>query len=158
MKANYLPQALLNSAADCRNKCNNVLSAKIISGDTSAVSILASYIPNTSFSFSIEVNFAKEPIGMFVLQVGINPSLVSKYFQGIDTSSTISVNVNPAYFAKDLNSDNLTRWFWIYLIILAFLWNPTQILPHLGGGPKESSCQSGKTEKNISVIARIYQP
>lgn len=109
VKANYLPQALLNSAADCQNKCNNVLSAKIISGDTSAVSILASYIPNTSFSFSIEVNFAKEPIGMFVLQVGINPSLVSKYFQGIDTSSTISVNVNPAYFAKNLNSDNLTR-------------------------------------------------
>lgn len=109
VKSNYLPQALLDSAVDCHNKCNNVLSAKIISGDSSAVSILASYIPNTSFSFSIEVNFAKEPIGMFVLQVGINPSLIPKYFAGINASSTININVNPAFFNTAQSSDNLTR-------------------------------------------------
>ena len=38
IKANYLPNALLDSAVDCKNKCDKVLSAKIISGDKSAPS------------------------------------------------------------------------------------------------------------------------
>ena len=85
----------------------------------SAISIIASYIPSSRNSFSVEVVFGKEPIGMFVLQLGLNPSLSSKYFQGIDTSSTINVNVNPAYFSivnktQNPNNDNLS-WFWIIL-------------------------------------------
>lgn len=108
VRVNYLPQALIDSAVDCKNRCNNVLSAKIISGDQSAISIIGSYIQNSRFSFSVEVVFGKEPIGMFVLQVGLNPSLSSKYFSGIDTSSTINVNVNPSYFSiTHGNDDNL---------------------------------------------------
>lgn len=80
VKVNYLPQALIDSAVDCKNRCNNVLSAKIISGDKSATSIVAQYIPNSRYSFSVEVHFGKEPIGMFVLQVGIRSSIFSKYF------------------------------------------------------------------------------
>jgi len=99
VQANYLPLPLIQSAADCNNKCNDVLSVKIVSGDSSAVSIVASYIPTTSFSFSVEIDFGKEPIGLFSVQIGINPNLVQKYFSGIDTSKTLSVNVNPAYLA-----------------------------------------------------------
>ena len=73
VKLNYLPKALIDSAVDCKNRCNKVLSAKIISGDKSAVSIVAQYIPNSRYSFSVEVHFSKEPIGMFVLQVGVRP-------------------------------------------------------------------------------------
>ncbi|MCB0368770.1 MAG: hypothetical protein KDD45_04800 [Bdellovibrionales bacterium] len=101
IKLNYMPQALIDSAVDCRNRCNNVLSARIISGDSSATSIIASYIPNTRYSFSVEVVFDKEPIGMFVLQVGLRPSIAAKYFGSIDTSKTLNVNVNPAYFSHN---------------------------------------------------------
>lgn len=107
VKLNYLPRALIDSAVDCKNKCNNVLSAQIISGDKSAVSIVAQYIPNSSYSFSIEVNFGKEPIGMFVLQVGVRPSIVAKYFGQIDASQTVNVNVNPAFFTTHNGQDVL---------------------------------------------------
>ena len=107
VKLNYLPKALIDSAVDCKNRCNKVLSAQIISGDKSAVSIVAQYIPNSRYSFSVEVHFAKEPIGMFVLQVGVRPSIASKYFGQIDASKTLNVNVNPAYFTTNMNTDTL---------------------------------------------------
>ena len=59
MRINYLPKALIDSATDCKNKCNDVLRVKIIDGDQSAVSIKASYIENSSFSFSIVFEFSK---------------------------------------------------------------------------------------------------
>ena len=59
VRINYLPKALMESATDCHYKCNNVLSAKIIDGDKSAISIKSSYIPNTRFSFSIEVIYGR---------------------------------------------------------------------------------------------------
>ena len=107
IKLNYMPKSLIDSATDCKNRCNNVLQAKIVSGDMSAVSIMAQYIPNTSFSFSIVVNFAKEPIGMFSMQVGLRPSIAAKYFAGIDTSAITTVNVNPAFFSTASAGDVL---------------------------------------------------
>ena len=105
IKANYLPNALLDSAVDCKNKCDKVLSAKIISGDKSAHSIVAQYIPNSRYSFSVVVQFGREPIGMFVLQVGIRPTIAAKYFGQVDASATVNVNVNPSYFSQS-NSNN----------------------------------------------------
>jgi hypothetical protein len=99
VQVNYLPLALIQSATDCANKCNNILNVKIVSGDSSAVSIVASYIPTTSFSFSIEINYGKEPIGLFSVQVGINQNLVQKYFSGINVKETLNVNVNPAFLS-----------------------------------------------------------
>lgn len=59
VRANYLPLSLIQSATDCSNKCNNVLSVTIVSGDRSTTGIVASYIPSTSFSFSIEIDFGR---------------------------------------------------------------------------------------------------
>lgn len=78
---------------------------QIISGDTSFTSILVSYIPTTSFSFSVEIDYGREPIGMFTAKIGINPNLVQKYFSGIDVSKTLSVNVNPAFLARYTSND-----------------------------------------------------
>lgn len=36
---------------------------------------------------------------MFTAQIGINPSLVQRYFSGIDVSNGLTVNVNPAFLA-----------------------------------------------------------
>lgn len=107
MRVNYLPQALISSASDCRNNCKDVLIGKFTSGDSSAISIISSYIPNSQFSFSIEVNFAKEPIGMFSLQIALNPIIAAKYFRGVDTSAVLNVNVNPALFANKFETDTL---------------------------------------------------
>jgi hypothetical protein len=84
---------------------------KIVSGDTSAVSIVVSYIPTTSYSFSVVIDFGKEPIGLFTAQIGINPNLVSQYFSGINVSNKLNVNVNPASFNLDtsVSNNNLTR-------------------------------------------------
>jgi cysteine-rich repeat protein len=101
VRVNYLPAGLISSASDCANSCRNVLSVKIISGDASAVSIVATYIPTSSFSFSVVVDFQKEPIGLFTAQIGINPLLVRKYFKGINTGNQLTVNVNPAFLALD---------------------------------------------------------
>jgi hypothetical protein len=108
VRLNYLPQALIDSAVDCHNSCNNVLAVNIISGDSSAVSIVARYIPTTRYSFSIEVDFGKEPIGMFVLNIGLRQSIATKYFGSMDTSKQLTVNVNPAYFTvAGTNGDQL---------------------------------------------------
>jgi len=107
IKVNYLPKALLDSAVDCKNKCDKVLSAKIVSGDKSAHSIVAMYIPNSRYSFSVEVIFGREPIGIFALQVGIRPTIAAKYFGQIDASSTVNVNVNPSYFTRAAANDVL---------------------------------------------------
>ena len=107
VRLNYLPQALIDSAVDCNNGCNTVLAVSIISGDSSAVSIVAKYIPTTRYSFSIEVDFGKEPVGMFVLNIGLKPSIASKYFGSMNTSKQLTVNVNPAYFAVQGTNDLL---------------------------------------------------
>ncbi len=96
---NYLPLSLIQSSSDCSNQCMNVLSAKIISGFSSTTGIVVSYLPSTSFSFSVTVNFGVEPIGLFGISIGINPNLVQRYFSGINTSQTLTVNINPAFLA-----------------------------------------------------------
>ena len=99
IRVNYLPLSLINSVTDCANQCKDVLSVRIVSGDSSTTGIVANYIPSTSFSFSIEINYQKEPIGAFGVQIGINPILVQRYFSGIDISNRLTVNVNPAFLA-----------------------------------------------------------
>lgn len=106
VRANYLPLSLIKSASDCSNKCDNVLSVGIVSGDKSTTGIKASYIAGTSFSFSIEVGFGREPIGMFSVEVGINQNLLQKYFSGIDASRKVKIDVNPAFMARYMQSDS----------------------------------------------------
>jgi cysteine-rich repeat protein len=106
VRVNHLPAALISSANDCANSCRNVLSVKIVSGDSSAVSILATYIPTSSYSFSVIIDFQKEPIGLFTAQIGINPALTSKYFSGVDTSNQLTVNVNPAFLSLATDTDS----------------------------------------------------
>ena len=60
---------------------------------------MAQYIPTTSFSFSITINFGREPIGLFSVQIGLNPNLVQRYFSGINVSNSLTVNVNPAFLS-----------------------------------------------------------
>ncbi len=78
-----------------------------MSGDRSFTSIKASYIPSTSFSFSIEIEYGREPIGVFTAQIGINSRLVQRYFSGIDVSRQVLINVNPAFLAKYSSGDML---------------------------------------------------
>jgi hypothetical protein len=107
---NYIPPALIGSANDCANNCKTVLTASIVKGFQGAASITPRYIPTTSYTFSIVVDFGKEPIGQFTLQVGINQNLKQQYFTGIDISSTLQIDVSPAYLSQviDQNISTLT--------------------------------------------------
>jgi hypothetical protein len=46
------------------------------------------------------MDFGREPIGMFTAQIGLQKGLALKYFSGIDTSTTLTVDVNPAFLSK----------------------------------------------------------
>ena len=53
---------------DCRNSkinCEKILEVRILTGDKGFTSIKAKYIPTTSYSFSVTIDFGREPIGMF---------------------------------------------------------------------------------------------
>jgi hypothetical protein len=58
-------------------------------------------LPTSSFSFSVLIDFQREPIGLFTVRIGINPQLASKYFSGVDISSSITLDVNPALLNLD---------------------------------------------------------
>lgn len=76
-----------------------MLLVKIISGDQGSTSIKAHYIPTTSYSFSVEIDFGREPIGLFRVQIGIKSGIALKYFSGINTSNKLEVDVNPAFLS-----------------------------------------------------------
>ncbi len=77
-----------------------MLTTEIVSGFKGAKSITARYIPTTSFIFSIEIDFGKEPIGQFTVEIGVNQKLQTQYFSGVDVSTKLKVEVNPAYLAR----------------------------------------------------------
>jgi hypothetical protein len=58
--------------------------------------------------FSIEVDFGREPIGQFSLEIGINQSLRAQFFTGVDISRKLTVDVNPAYLASVDKADILS--------------------------------------------------
>ena len=72
----------------------------IISGDKGCSSTKVRYIPTTSYSFSIEFDYGREPIGMFTAQIGVSQRVAYQYFNGIDTSQRLDVEVNPAFMSR----------------------------------------------------------
>ncbi len=46
------------------------------------------------------MDFGREPIGLFTVQVGIQSGIALKYFSGIDTTKTLSIDVNPAILSR----------------------------------------------------------
>lgn len=106
VRLNYLPKALLQSANDCKDNCNTVLTTQIVKGFTGAKSITARYIPTTSFIFSIEIDFGKEPIGQFTVEVSVSQTLRTQYFSGIDATQKLTVEINPAYLSTIVNDPN----------------------------------------------------
>lgn len=89
----------MDSANDCRDNCNSVLTTEIVSGFKGAKSIVARYIPTTSFIFSIEIDFGREPIGQFTVEIGVNQSLRNQYFSGVDVSNKLKLDINPAFLS-----------------------------------------------------------
>jgi|JI61114BRNA_FD_contig_21_4967437_length_423_multi_2_in_0_out_0_1 hypothetical protein len=60
--------------------------------------ISSQYIQGTSFSFSIQFDFVREPIQDFKYQVKLNQNL-QPFFAGIDISYTAVVSVSPSVLA-----------------------------------------------------------
>ena len=62
VKLDYMPEKLFESA-ECANQCRNILVGQIIDGDKSAISITSNYVPGTTFSFSVHVEFGRSTFG-----------------------------------------------------------------------------------------------
>lgn len=62
VKLDYLPKPLLQST-ECNDRCSSVLVASITKGDSGAVSTKSSFIPGSSYAFSIEIDFGRSYIG-----------------------------------------------------------------------------------------------
>ena len=46
------------------------------------------------------MDFGREPIGVFTVQIGLQSGIALKYFSGIDTTQTVSIDVNPAIMSR----------------------------------------------------------
>ena len=84
-------------------------------GFNSVLSIKASYLPKSTYSFSVGFDFGREPIGIFKAEVRLNAGLALKYFSGMDTSSMLQVEVNPAFMSmykggKDGAGSDMLAW------------------------------------------------
>lgn len=77
-----------------------MLDVKIVSGDRGVASIKSTYIPGSSYSFSIEMDFGREPIGIFKVEIRLQRDIAFKYYSGIDTSGFLRIDVNPAFMSR----------------------------------------------------------
>ena len=96
---NYLPTNLTTNIKECNQSCDGILIVKLVDGQKTFLSINSKYIMGTSYSFSIEIDFGREPISKFTAEVSINSQIKDKYFSGIDITPTVNIKVNPAYLA-----------------------------------------------------------
>ena len=83
-----------------RFNCEKILEVRFISGDRGFISIKTKYIPTTSYTFSIEIDFGREPIGMFTAEIGIPSRIAYQYFNSIDVSQKLRADINPAFMSK----------------------------------------------------------
>ena len=72
--------------------------AEIKSGDTGALSVKSKYIPGSSYSFSVELDYGRSYMGKFSVELKINPAL-SHFFGAVNISDTLLVEVNPAFLS-----------------------------------------------------------
>ena len=100
VKVDYLPQKLLQSQ-ECNDRCSSVLVAEIISGDTGALSTKSRFIPGSSFSFSVEVDFGRSYIGQFSIEIKINPVVGNKFFGSVGFAHSLVVDVQPAFLSQN---------------------------------------------------------
>ena len=107
IRLDYLPKKLISST-DCADKCRNILVGNITSGDTGATSITSHYIPGTSFSFSVEVEFDRPYIGEFTIMISIDRAIGLKYFSPISTANSLTIDVKPSFLAAVNLDDTLS--------------------------------------------------
>ena len=97
VRINYLPTNL--SQNNC-SRCNyNILLVNLTTRPLTQPKISTSYIRGSSYTFSVRFEFPGEPISEFSATVQINPALAQTYFQGVDVSQVITININPAVMA-----------------------------------------------------------
>jgi len=100
VRVSWLPTNLSSSG------CKNCLDVTVTSGSIMP-KITTKYIQGTSYSFSIQFDFVREPITDFDYRVRINQALQKQYFQGIDISYVAMVSVTPSLLAIDDPTDTL---------------------------------------------------
>jgi hypothetical protein len=102
IKLNWLPTQLTDNS--CR-LCNNVLQVQVTQGNP-AVSITASYIKGTTYTFIVTFDFMNGgPLTQFSASVIVNPQLQTAYFSGVDTSQVLTIQVDPATLAQKSNAN-----------------------------------------------------
>lgn len=92
VRVSWLPTELSASG------CKDCLDVRMLSSTNNA-RINSTFIQGTSYSFSIQFDFVREPISDFRFSVRINPSLQEPYFRGIDISYVATVSVTPSVLA-----------------------------------------------------------
>lgn len=110
INVNYLPLSLINSVNDCSNGCGNVLAVQVTGGNGVAPKITSRYIPGTSFLFSVEIDFSKEPVPQFSAKFSVNQALRTQYFSGVDVSPSFTVDVNPAFLSRADGKNDELLW------------------------------------------------
>lgn len=93
IKIDYLPKELLQSS-DCNDRCSQVLVATVLSGDT-PISVKSYYVSGSRYTFSVELEFGKQYINRFRVEIKVNQSL-SRYYKTVSIANSFTTDVNPS--------------------------------------------------------------
>ena len=62
-------------------------------------SITSEYLPGSTYSFSVKVEFGRPYIGKFTIRISVDSAIGQKYFGQVSASQSVTVDVNPAYLS-----------------------------------------------------------
>lgn len=79
----------------------------VSAGDTQYVGITRDYFPGT-LGFAVEINYGREPIGQFSLQVDIDQNIAGAYFPGVLSTDTFWFTITPAFLSLYGEVDKLS--------------------------------------------------
>jgi hypothetical protein len=107
VRLNYLPTNLTQNIKECNQSCDKILLVKLTEGQRTFLSINAKYIKGSSYSFSVEIDFGREPVGQFTAEISINKDMQERYFSGININDTLVSQINPAFLALVKREDRI---------------------------------------------------
>ena len=76
-----------------------MLVGEIIDGDDGATSITSEYLPGSSYSFAVKIDFSREYFGKFTIKISIDRAIGQKYFGQVSASQSITIDVHPSYLS-----------------------------------------------------------
>jgi hypothetical protein len=104
LRVNYLPTNLTSMLRSCRQNCMQLLNTTVLL-TTQSPSVTADYIGGAFNSLSLTIDFRKEPIEKFRIDLSLNPEIRQKYLPSISSGNGLSITVEPMFLTLLVEKD-----------------------------------------------------